>query len=192
MITKFMTQTWKIAIAVVIAAIVVGGGIYLWPKKNPPSKPSSAAIDTQVTAVNSGTTYKGDTYQITYPKGWTHKNTDIGSDFFFKGDVPSDANFFSANQTSLAIVEPPTATDQGMCLTKISEKTLTTKNGLTFTLTFNANDKKEAVCKDAFDHDFVQVFIGNSLNKWMYFTFIPTDTQAEKDLEDLLQSIQVE
>lgn len=148
-------------------------------------------LPAQVVAEHLGTTYNGDTYQIIYSTGWTHKSSGSGDDYFFKGDIPSDAQFFSSKQTSLAIVEPPTATDQGMCLTKTSEKTITTKNGLTFDLTYNTNDKKEEACKDAFDNDFVQVFIGNSLNKWMYFTYLPTDTQAEKDLEDLLQSIQV-
>jgi hypothetical protein len=89
------------------------------------------------------------------------------------------------------IAEPPTATDQGMCLKQQSEKTLTTENGLSFTLTFNANDKENEPCKDAFDHDFIQVFIENPLNKWMYFTYLPEDKPAERELEDLLQSIKV-
>jgi hypothetical protein len=192
------SQSSKIAVTVVITAIVVGGGVYIWQKQlNNVEQPQNTrgslieSDDSQVVPENFETTYSGDTYQITYPKGWTHVGSENGDDYFFKGDVPSDAQVFNSKQTSLAIVEPPSATDQGMCLTKISEKTLTTINGLSFDLIFNANDKNEEACSEAFDHDFVQVFIGNSMNKWMYFTYLPTDTQAEKDLENLLQSIRV-
>lgn len=181
-----------IFIAIVITAVVLGGGMWLWQKQNTATTPSATITTTPPATVEDlGTIYKGDVYQITYPTGWSHKGSGSGDDFFFKGGVPSDAEFFSSKQTSLAIVEPPAATDQGMCLKETSEKTITTKNGLTFNLAFNTNDKEGEVCKDAFDHDFVQVFIGNSLKKWMYFTYVLTDTQAEKDLENLLQSIKV-
>ena len=171
-----------------VAALVIGFGANAWQSKLASDVKAPAPL---ATADNSGTAYSNNIFQITYPKGWTHKTMANGDDYFFKGDLPSEAQIFSSKQTSLAIVEPLSLTDQGLCLNKMSEKSITTKNGLTFNLTFNTNDKKVEVCKDAFDQDFVQVLIGNSLNKQIYFTYLQTDREAEKDLESLLQSIKL-
>ncbi len=180
------SQTSKIVLAVIITAVVVGGGVYAWQNGL-----FSDMTSKQVESSNAGTTYTADAYQITYPNGWTHKNASEGNNLFFKGSVPSDTQLWTSSQTSLTITQPSAASDQGMCLLKTSERSLTTKNGLTFVLTSHKNDKNGEICADAFDHDFIQVKIGNSLNKTMTFTHLPTDTQAEKDLENLLQSIQV-
>jgi len=172
-----------VVLAIIITAVVVGGGVYLWQQNQIPVVPTPpVTVDTNVTPKQSGTTFDGKVYKITYPVGWNHE-INYGGDMFYKES--------SDKYPSLVITEPPTATDQGMCLKQKSEKTLTTKNGLTFVLTFNVNDKEGEICKDAFDKDFVQVFIGNDLSKWMYYTYLPTDTQAEKDLKTLLESIKL-
>lgn len=191
-----------ILISLLITILVFGTGMWLLQKQDFKTQPSSTE-STEQTALNIvssqttetvselGITYNNSAYQITYPESWSHKTKGNGDEFFFKGSIPSEADFSNSNQTSLSIMEPPNASDQGMCLIQTSEKTLTTKNGLIFTLVFNTNDKVEEMCRGAFDYDFVQVFIKNSLNKWMFFTYLPTDTEAEKDLENLLQSIKI-
>lgn len=70
-----MNNTWKIIITVIITAIVVGGGVYLW-QQNPTNKDNSDSI----------VLYRDNNYRIEFT------TTKACADFYSVKTVPGDMN----------------------------------------------------------------------------------------------------
>jgi hypothetical protein len=87
-----MNQTSKIILAVVITAILVGGGVYYWQTQNsvPADAPTTeeaeptitdnepapvAEVDEELTIANNWQTYQSQSYgfNISYPQGWVYE-----------------------------------------------------------------------------------------------------------------------
>ncbi len=131
-------------------------------------------------------TFSTNEYQITLQDGWAHEyNISYNGDLFYKKSETSNP---------ILTISKPVDGDQGACLTQISKEELVTKNGLSFTLTLSENQKgdqvKSAYCATAFNNDFFQVSIDNSLEKVMLYTYHPDDKDAMDELKTLLESIE--
>ncbi len=69
-----MNQTWKIIVAVIITAVVVGGGVYFWQQNKTVKTPQitqKTEDQTPASVVETGKIFQGNGFTFTYPIEYT-------------------------------------------------------------------------------------------------------------------------
>jgi len=122
-----MSQTTKIVLAIIITAIVVGGGVYYW-QNSQISQPQNNEV-----SQSSKKSYIFEKYKISlvHDQNWTVKKG-----YNKEGVIIEAPNQQNGKSTLVSFHPDLTDSDIGMGYKTITEKTYTNSNGVTFNINF--------------------------------------------------------